>query len=918
MKQRYSAWFVPAFFTTVVFALFFAVPQVDASVTAYWISSPSDLLTGTQADGQVSDMMIENDEIAIVISRMGHTVGYGSTGGNIIDAGSSIDRIDGLEELYGYLNDDWPRQPEYSSLSIIDDGSGGGPAIVRAVGVDSDNSNIAVVTDYILEDDDEYLTITSSFTNNGGSKVNNYEMGDAFAWGSCQMFAPGYGFNVSGNTTEEWMAGTADEVTYGYVSPSYTLWGPHGGGWSDLNVRTVSISSGDTAVCNRMFVVGGIDIASVSTLIHEITAVAVGSLYCSVSDISGPSPIAGAAINVYDDTEAIYTQMETDSTGNAFATLPPGSWHIEATDPEYSPSDTWVSISTGSAVSHDFYLEYDDSIPPIGDTLTVIQRPILNVPTIVTPGDTFDINCEADPATTGWTASLVYGSITVPLQIVSSSYSASTTWWTIEAAVPSPITLYELYDLAVAANGGIMDTTENAVHVIPAFKDDYYFIQFTDTHLPTHLYVYETGADTDTSEINDYRAVNDDIALINPEFVLHTGDLVNEGELEDYLHRRYFTRTQRLIAECTVPFYLVAGNHDIGGWDSTPPSDGTARRDWWRFFGWKRCDDPPAGAPEYTQNYSFDYGPVHYVGLEAYDNYDSWRYEIYGAESFTSGQMSWLTSDLAAASGSASQVLFYHYDFDNEINLNSLGVEMALWGHIHSNSGSISSPPYDLATDNVCDGARSYRLVRVSSGTLQPTNSISAGSSGGNLSVQYTPSNDGSSPEVTAQITNNLNESFEHGMIRFVMPPGGGSADVTGGTLFQIDNSDSLPVYYVSVNIQSSSSQNVTISLTQTNVAGGETEIPRVLKLGQNHPNPFNPSTSIRFDLPKPGHVKLVLYDIRGREIAKLVDNNYPVGTHTAKWDGRDTRGNDAPSGAYLARLTIGGEARTRKIILAR
>ena len=78
-------------------------------------------------------------------------------------------------------------------------------------------------------------------------------------------------------------------------------------------------------------------------------------------------------------------------------------------------------------------------------------------------------------------------------------------------------------------------------------------------------------------------------------------------------------------------------------------SDGTARRDWWRFFGWPRLDDPPAGAPWRTQNYSFDYGPVHFVGMESYNNYDRWREEIYGSDSFTSGQLDWLAQDLAAA-----------------------------------------------------------------------------------------------------------------------------------------------------------------------------------------------------------------------------------------------------------------------------
>ncbi len=449
---------------------------------------------------------------------------------------------------------------------------------------------------------------------------------------------------------------------------------------------------------------------------------------------------------------------------------------------------------------------------PKGDTLTVIQRPLLNIPALITPGDTLTIECQASSGTSGWTAELYHGQTQISLPVLSSSYDTSTLWWTLSAQIPA-VSLYELYDLAVTASGGIADTTWQAVKIIPEFRDDYYFIHITDTHLPTHLYYYESGADTDTSEIDDFRAVIDDINIINPEFILFTGDAINEGELEDYLDKRYYTRTQKLLTEFEVPVFLTSGNHDIGGWDDTPPSYGTARRDWWRFFGWRRLDDPPPGAPWYTQNYSFDYGPVHYAGLEAYDNYDNWRSAIYGSDSFTAGQMDWLDEDLTAASGSISQVLFYHYDFSNQINLNSLGVEMALWGHIHSDQGSISSPPYDLATNNVCDENRSYRLIRVQDGTLLPTETISAGSSGNNLSVQYSPANDGTHTSVTAGIDNNHDERFEYALLRFLMP--GSSVSVIGGSLVQVDDSDPVVVCYVAVDILANSYQTVTVSMNE-------------------------------------------------------------------------------------------------------
>ncbi len=448
----------------------------------------------------------------------------------------------------------------------------------------------------------------------------------------------------------------------------------------------------------------------------------------------------------------------------------------------------------------------------LGDTLTVIQRPLLNIPAIVVPGDTLTIKCQADEGTAGWAVAVRRGTTTVPMPLVGSTYNPSSLWWEIDAIVPS-VPTYDLYDLIVRAHG-MEDTARHSVKIIPEFKEDYYFDHITDTHLPTHLYYYQRGAATDSSGIVDLREVIKDINIINPEFVLLTGDLVNEGELEDFLSRHYFSRAQRLLEEFCVPVYLTSGNHDIGGWDATPPPDGTARWNWWKFFGWKRLNNPPPGAPSRTQDYSFNYGRVHYVGLEAYINYDGWRSWIYGGQSFTSSQLQWLVNDLAHASA-PTKVLFYHYDFSDQIDLTRLGVDMALSGHIHRDVNDFS-PPYDIITNNVCDGERSYRLIRVSDGNLKPSRTISAGYDGRNLDITYQPANDGSNCSVTAVVTNNLNERFEYAVVRFVMPNEPGTMNVEGGDLFQIDRSGPCAIWYVNVDILPSSQQMVTATLDVT------------------------------------------------------------------------------------------------------
>lgn len=546
----------------------------------------------------------------------------------------------------------------------------------------------------------------------------------------------------------------------------------------------------------------------------------------------------------------------------------------------------------------------------LGDTLTVIQRPLLNIPSIVTPGETLTIACEADPATTGWTATLARDALVIPLAVGSAVYDPTTTWWQLSATIPE-MPVHELYDLRMTADGGLDDTTRHAVRVVPQRRDDFYFVHITDTHIPTYLYYYEDGADTDSTTSEGLRAITRDVNIINPEFVLLTGDFIHEGELEDFLGKRYYSRGQMHLGEFEVPVYLTAGNHDVGGWNDTPPSDGTARRDWWRFFGWRKLDSPPPGELIYTQNYSFDYGPVHFVGLEAYDNYDSWRYGTYGAESFTSRQITWLQADLAAA-GASYNVLFHHYDFDNELNLSSLGLDMSLWGHIHRDTDD-NTPPHDISTDNASGTNRPWRLVRFVSGEFNPRPTLDA-YDGNELYATYAPANDGTHDLVTAQVFNSYGERFEYGQLRIRMPAGAAGYIVSGGTLAQVDDTGATALCYVNVDIPANGQATVIVEVDD---AAGAPPALTASRLSAR-PNPFNPRTEISFEMPAPGPCRLTVFDVTGREIAVLADGHRGAGTHTETWDGRDGRGDAVPSGTYLLGLRAGPYAESRKLMLVR
>ena len=90
------------------------------------------------------------------------------------------------------------------------------------------------------------------------------------------------------------------------------------------------------------------------------------------------------------------------------------------------------------------------------------------------------------------------------------------------------------------------------------------------------------------------------------------------------------------------------------------------------------------------------------------------------------------------------------------------------------------------------------------------------------------------------------------------------------------------------------------------------------LALHQNHPNPFNPSTTIGYYLPEKARIRLEVYDIAGRRIATLDDGERERGAHTATWNGMDKEGTAVASGVYFSRLAAGKETISKKMVLLR
>ena len=104
------------------------------------------------------------------------------------------------------------------------------------------------------------------------------------------------------------------------------------------------------------------------------------------------------------------------------------------------------------------------------------------------------------------------------------------------------------------------------------------------------------------------------------------------------------------------------------------------------------------------------------------------------------------------------------------------------------------------------------------------------------------------------------------------------------------------------------------VALAKT--ASGEPDWTEACAFGldQNYPNPFSPSTTIRYTFPGESDVSLVVYNTLGQEVRTLIEARRDAGRHAIAWDGRDAFGREVATGMYIYRLVAGENATMKKM----
>jgi len=99
---------------------------------------------------------------------------------------------------------------------------------------------------------------------------------------------------------------------------------------------------------------------------------------------------------------------------------------------------------------------------------------------------------------------------------------------------------------------------------------------------------------------------------------------------------------------------------------------------------------------------------------------------------------------------------------------------------------------------------------------------------------------------------------------------------------------------------------------------GSGTQAPVSFRLDQNHPNPFNPNTTIGYALGKESHITITVYDVLGQHVTTLVDGVQSQGHHSVLWDGTNSTGQPVSTGVYLYRMRAGDYVASRKTLMAK
>ena len=255
-------------------------------------------LGGPNAIGRPGDLLLENDEVAFVIDRIGSSSGFAESGGNVVDAADARIRKDELGQQFTYFGK-FPRQGVYETLSsgTAPDGS----AWIEAKGRELYEPKLVVTTRYTLQAPDRALSLETTLENTGDAPIGALTLGDAIQWGGAEKIAPGKARGFKGPSSGPYVGGVGRFTSYAVTATDGAIEGVSGSTWTDTaqrdaaGRREVSLAPRQTATYGASSLVG--ERPDSASLVSELTLIAgqrVGALVVRLVPSEGGGSAAPA------------------------------------------------------------------------------------------------------------------------------------------------------------------------------------------------------------------------------------------------------------------------------------------------------------------------------------------------------------------------------------------------------------------------------------------------------------------------------------------------------------------------------------------------------------------------------------------------------------------------------------------------
>ncbi len=601
---------------SIILAAILAMAITLFAATAFQVTSPSQLIGGPAAAGRVGDYILQNSAIKVLIGAKDNFHGYMKSGGNILDASLAGVNNDLFDEVHTYYG--WPKQAIYTKIFIKDDGSKSGNAIIEAVGYKNDMPFVKIDTTYTLAGNSNYVVIRTTLTNTSKKDVGPFVFGDAAFFGYARPFLYGNGFSFK-NFNSPLVAGVGDGVSYGFTTTEVN---PATGKirpvhiayiYSDPEIlpKTV-LKAGQSITYEREFIVAP-TLADVEKTVFNLRNMPYFTLKGKLVDVFG-NTVPFVKVIVKASNGLTISETETNAAGEYTLYLQNGDYTLGIDQAGYvMPTKSFEVSSNGNLPTFVVsYVKKNSFVWPVYLTNVSTDSVFVNLKTML-PSQ-------------------------VTVKYAESSYYKAHGTFNEEISESAPKIYHHLKLTNLKANTEYSYMVVSKDSLTGAMKSRVFSFVTTPQDDSLKNFSFVVYGDTRTFQLRN-KLVCDAIAKdpAHPRIVFNIGDLTMDGRVLANWNR-FFWAIHDLAAN--VPYYPILGNHEYNSsyfYDAFPL--------------------PKGGGTDEEEWYSFNYGPVHFIVLDA----DVILMEKDPAK--MQKQTDWLINDLKANKNAEFKVVIFHQPF---------------------------------------------------------------------------------------------------------------------------------------------------------------------------------------------------------------------------------------------------------------